>query len=119
LHESILELAGQIVSASEAEAGLLEALCLAAEESWTLRLRPGLTPEQCGGAFLCAAAFTAAAGLAATRDSGGVSFKAGDVSVTEASGGGGSSARALREQAEQMMAPYTAADDFAFRGVRS
>jgi len=114
-----MALAGQIVSATEAEAGLLEALCAAAEEFWARRLRDGLTPEQCGGAFLCAAAFTAAAGIAATRDGGGVSFKAGDVSVSEASGGGGSAACALREQAEGLMAPYAAADDFAFRGVRS
>lgn len=114
-----MELAGQVVSATEEEAGVLEALCVAAEDYWTRRLRPELTPEQCGGAFLCAAAFTAAAGIAATRNGGGVSFTAGDVSVSQPSGTADGSAKALREQAERLMTPYAAADDFAFRGVRS
>jgi len=113
-----MALAGRIASATEEEAGLLETLCAAAEDAWARRLRPGLTPEQCGGAFLCAAAFTAAAGIAATRDGGGVSFKAGDVSVSQPAGSAGSAARDLREQAERLMTPYAAADDFAFRGVR-
>lgn len=118
--ETILELARTVSGAGEAETALLEALCQAAEAEWTGRLREGMAAEDCGTAFPCAAAFTAAANLAAGRGGDAVaSFKAGDVSV-EGRGGADSAAlaEALRNTAERLMAPYTQAADFAFRRVR-
>ena len=67
MHETILELARTVSGAGEAETALLEALCQAAEAAWTGRLREGVAAEDCGTAFPCAAAFTAAADLAAGR----------------------------------------------------
>ena len=60
--ERILELA---LAAGGGDRALLEPLCNAAVRAWTARLREGLTAEDCGEAFPCAAAFTAAADLAA------------------------------------------------------
>ena len=118
--ETILELARTVSGAGEAETALLEALCQAAETEWTSRLREGVTAADCGAAFPCAAAFTAASNLAAGRGSVAVaSFQAGDVSV-EGLGGADSAAlaEALRNTAERLMAPYAQAADFSFRRVR-
>ena len=43
----------------------LEALCQAAETELTRRLRPGVSPEDCGSAFVLACAWMALAGLTA------------------------------------------------------
>lgn len=120
MHETILELARTVSGASETETALLEALCQAAEMAWTGRLREGVAAEDCGTAFPCAAAFTAAADLAAGRSGDTVAaFKAGDVSV-ESRGGADSAALAetLRQTAERLMAPYAWPADFSFRRVR-
>ena len=67
--ETVLTLARELSGAGEAEEALLELLCQAAEQQWEKRLRPGLTAEDCGKAFPCAVAFTAACpcGSAARR----------------------------------------------------
>ena len=65
--ETALTLARELSGAGEAEEALLELLCQAAEQQWEKRLRPGMTTEDCGKAFPCAVAFTAAADLAAAR----------------------------------------------------
>ena len=68
--ETALTLARELSGAGEAEEALLELLCQAAEQQWEKRLRPGMTTEDCGKAFPCAVAFTAAAcpcGSAARR----------------------------------------------------
>ena len=86
------------------------------------RLRQGVTPEACGSAFACAGACLACAALyeTDTAGSGGVSFRAGDVSVTASAGGESTaSTKALRELAERMMAPYLDDGGFCFRGVRA
>nr|WP_326126352.1 hypothetical protein [uncultured Oscillibacter sp.] len=118
--EEILMLARAVSGAGEAEQPLLEPLCRAARRRWEARLRPGLTPEDCGAAFVCAAAFTAAADLAAGRGGGGVSaFTAGDISVKgRGTAESAALARGLRETAEGLMAPYAKEDGFCFRGVR-
>lgn len=114
--ETILELARTVSGAGKEEAALLEALCRAAEAAWTGRLREGVTPADCGSAFPCAAAFSAAADLAAGRGAGAVAaFTAGDVSV-ESRGSDGTAA--LRQAAERLMAPYATAADLSFRRVR-
>ena len=82
MREEILTLARIVSGAGEAEEALLESLCQAARLRWEGRLRQGLTPEDCGRAFACAAAFTAAADLTAGRGGGAVSaFTAGDLSI--------------------------------------
>ena len=120
MHEAILKLASAIARPSEEEAGLLEALCTAAEAETAGRLREDVRQEDCGSAFLCAAALLAAAGLLPCRESAGVEqFSAGDVSLRL----GGSEelcqvSAALRRQAAAVMAPYWQDDGFAFLGVR-
>lgn len=116
-HERILQIASSIAQAGEEEYPLLEALCTAAEERLTGRLRTGLRPEQCADVFCCAAAMLAAADMLVCRGGGDVEqFRAGDVSVRV--GGAGEAAAALRRQAACLMAPYWDDDSFAFLGVR-
>lgn len=118
--EKILELALAVSGAGEEERGLLEALCAAAERAWRGRLRQGVTEEDCGEAFSCAAALTAAADLAAGQGGGVAAFTAGAISV-KGLGGAESAARAaaLRATAERLMAPYVHSGEFCFRGVRA
>ena len=121
MSKTILELAQAISGAGEAEQELLELLCGAAEQAWTKRLRAGLTEEDCGAAFRCAAAFTAAADLAAGRCGGShvASFTAGEISVKAQDAGESTrTAAELRQAAERLMAPYTDAGDICLRGVR-
>lgn len=119
LQETVLTLARAVSGAGEQDEVLLETLCRAAEAYWRGRLRQGVTAEDCGEAFPCAAAFTAAADLAVGQDGGIESFTAGSVSVK---GGGGESAarraESLRRSAEERMAPFAEPGDFAFQGVR-
>ena len=118
--DTILTLAKVLTAAGEDEEPLLEALCQAAEQQWERRLRPGVTAEDCGEAFPCAAAFTAAADLAAARGGGQVSgFTAGSVSVQARSPAeAGAQAAELRRTAWRLMAPFAVPGDFAFQGVR-
>ena len=121
MSKTILELAQAISGAGEAEQELLELLCGAAEQAWTKRLRDGLTEEDCGAAFRCAAAFTAAADLAAVRCGGShvASFTAGEISVKAQDAGESiRTAAELRQAAERLMAPYADAGDVCLRGVR-
>ena len=119
LQETVLTLARAVSGAGEQDEVLLETLCRAAEAYWRGRLRQGVTAEDCGEAFPCAAAFTAAADLAAGQDGGIESFTAGSVSV-KGSGGESAARRAesLRRSAEERMAPFAEPGDFAFQGVR-
>lgn len=118
--ETALTLARELSGAGEAEEALLELLCQAAEQQWEKRLRPGMTTEDCGKAFPCAVAFTAAADLAAARGGEGVSgFTAGSVSVQARSPAeAGTQAAELRCTAWRLMAPFAVPGDFAFQGVR-
>lgn len=117
MHEAIFELAKALTQPAQAELPLLEALCAAAGAELAGRLREGLTPEDCGDAFRCAAALLAAAGLLPGREAGEAEqFSAGEVSLR--TGDGGQAASALRRQAEALMAPYWQDDGFAFLGVR-
>ena len=113
--EEILMLARAVSGAGDAESPLLEPLCQAAQRRWESRLRPGLTPEDCREAFVCAAAF-----MAAGRGGGAVSaFTAGEVSVKgRGAAESAALARGLRETAERLMAPYAGEESFCFRGVR-
>ena len=81
MEQTIQKLAETVSGAGEDEAALLEALCGAAIRRWRGRLREGLTAEDCGTAFHCAAAFTAAADLLSGGGDSAASFTAGQVSV--------------------------------------
>ena len=82
-------------------------------ESW---LRPGVTVEDCGGAFPIAAAWMVLGTLYGSSDSGQVeSFSAGDLTIKT---GTHSRGQELEEQARRLMAPYCRETGFAFQGVK-
>ena len=120
VHEQVLSLSQTITGAADTEKPLLESLCSAAEQKWLARLREDVKMSGCTDSLVCAAAFSAAAGLLSARRGGETvsSFTAGNVAInlTDAAE---KASRALRNQAERLMAPYTCAGEFAFRGVRT
>lgn len=117
MRERILQLALTAAGGGETERALLEPLCAAAEAAWAARLRDGAQPEECGEAFLCAAAFTAAADLAEGSQSVS-SFSAGDISVNLGSGAERAGrAEALRQAAERLMEPFVQAKGLWAQGV--
>lgn len=121
MHEEIVKLAQTVSGAGEGEAELLDLLCGAAEQAWTRQLRPEVTAKDCGGALMCAAAFTAAADLAAARSGGGsvTSFTAGEVSIqTRAAAESAAQGEELREAARRLMLPYIREDAVVLMGVR-
>lgn len=120
LSEKILALALSISGVNmenNAECELLKSLCESAETAWTSRLRSDISPETCGGAFLCAVAFTAVAHLAASRSNQNIaSFTAGNLSIqTQSSSENAAMKNGLRLSAEELMAPFTTPSDFCFR----
>lgn len=100
------------MGANEGDENLLVPLCQTAMDDLSLRLRAGVTAEDCSPAFEIAAAWLALDHLEAA---GGVvsAFSAGDVSFSV--GGDGPN---LRQRAERLMAPYVTEKGFAFAGVR-
>lgn len=106
-----LMLAGVLEPDREA---LLRLLCTAASADLEGRLRQGVRPEDCEEAFVAAASLYALASLAQTDEASNcAAFTVGEVTVRP---GDGSAARCLREQAERIIAPYSA-DRFTFLGV--
>lgn len=121
MQEEILKTAQDISHANEAEQALLIKLCEVETAVWTKRLRIGVTPVDCGDAFVCAAAFYAVADWMEQRVGGSypTSFKAGEVSVKEKSVAElAQAAQLLRSQADAFMAPYQQDDRFYFSGVQ-
>lgn len=114
-----MELARTVIG-GQTDEELLRVLCGLATERWRLRLRPEVTAEDCGDAFCCAAAYTAAADLAVSRGGEGLeSFTAGAVSVRMGTAAErGEAGLALRQAAERLMAPYVEPGDVSFKGVR-
>ena len=110
-----------LTGAAEDRQMLLTALCTAARQRWQARLREGVAAEDCGQAFVCAAAFSAAADFL-TGEGGSAaasSFSAGEISVSTSSAADRSAcAQALRDTAEELMAPYAQPGNFSFRSVR-
>lgn len=96
----------------------LEALCRIAAEEMTGRLREGVTPEDCGPAFVLGCAWVALAGLAGGQYGGGTQFTAGSVTIREADcGQNRERSAALRLQGETVLGPYLKDWGFLFRGV--
>ena len=121
MEEMVFALAGSVAGTETEAQELLERLCEAAIAMWKGRLAEGVTAEDCGTTFVCAAAFTAAADFCVARQGSSVaSFAAGEISVkTRAGAETAAMAEELRQAAERMMAPYTGCSGgFAFLGVK-
>ncbi len=116
MDEKTMRYARALVEPTEAEEELLAALCAAASAELTRRLRPGLAPADCGDAFPCAAAYTAAACFLPAR-AGTDEFTAGDVSLKPSSSFS-QTLPVLMDKAESLIAPYVSDSGFAFLGVR-
>ena len=94
---------------------VLQALCRAAVNSLSARLRPNLSPEDCKADFIAAASLYALSALETTADVDlAAEFRAGDLTVKR--GGSSAASQCLYTQAELMIAPYLE-DRFAFLGV--
>ena len=121
MDQEILDMTVILTDEAEDRQMLLTALCTAARQRWQARLREGVTVEDCGQAFVCAAAFSAAADFL-TGEGGSAaasSFSAGEISVSTSSAADRSAcAQALRDTAEELMAPYAQSGSFSFRSVR-
>ena len=97
------------------QAELLKVLCRAAASSLEARLKEGITPESCKGAFVAAASLFALAALNEAGKTGGLEeFRAGDLTVKRS--GMDTSSRCLQRQAELIIQPFLK-DCFAFLGV--
>lgn len=119
--DEILTIAGELSKATEDEANVLKMLCAASCAEVEGRLREGVVKEDCEGAFICAAAWLAAAALQSVRTGGDElsSLRAGDLSVSVKSQAEcGAQYERLRRQAWDLMAPYIKDSGFCFCGVR-
>ena len=114
MEEEILALAKRLGGAGCDETALA-ALCDAAQAELAGRLREGVSPADCGGAFPLAAAWLALANLY-TGEAGVEQFSAGDLTIRQ--GDGAARGAALRLQAEQVMKPWLRDDSFLFLGVK-
>ncbi len=114
VYAQALLLAGDL---EEKQARLLEILCSAATAALTVRLRDGITPEDCKADFIAAASLYALASLGdADQETGVEEFRAGDLTVRQASGHRDAASRCLQRQADMMILPYLK-DRFSFLGV--
>ena len=109
-----LRLTGEL---EEKEQELLRILCTAASSALALRLKEGLTPQDCAQDFIAASSLYAVAAMEEAREEAGVEeFKAGDLSLKTGSTKQEGAAKALFRQAELLVKPYLA-DSFSFVGV--
>lgn len=107
-----LVLAGELEPRQEA---LLKLLCRSAENALSMRLRQGLSPEDCKADFISAAGLYALSAMSGTDEMDRLEqITAGDITLKRA--GGDVASNCLRYQAELMIAPYLASG-FTFRGV--
>lgn len=112
--EEIYNTAREICGTEEGN-GLIERLCVAAYSEFSRRLKDGVKIEDCKDCFETACALFAAAMYSETISAGETSYTAGQVSVSLPEG---ISVKALKTQAESMIAPYIADSGFEFIGVR-
>lgn len=113
LTDRIMALAETLGKVEESDG--LRILCEAAQTELGGLLKEEITPEDCGEAFVLAAAWLALAGLEVSDD-GVESFTAGEVSIRKKDGS--LRQKALRLQALQVIKPYARDEGFVFRGVR-
>ena len=114
MSEDVVKLAVFLGGAEESEA--LEKLCALAAEELESQLRPGITAEDCGEAFVLAAAWLALAAQVEAGSDDVTAFTAGDVSLRRETGS--ARAGALRRRAGEIMRPYCRDQGFDFRSVR-
>lgn len=107
--EQVLELARSLAPKEQAQEPMLECLCRAACRRLDMRLKEGVSPEECGETYLAAAVWLALSGMDAAD--GVKKFSAGDLTVEKESGG------KLEEKAWALMKHYLRDDGFVFRGV--
>ena len=112
--EQVMELVQALGGVGQNEE-TLRTLCAAACRTLDRRLRDGLTPEDCKGAYPLAAAWLALAWLRGSQGMDGVTaLSAGDISVKREGSGG---SEKLVRQALALMAPYLRDEEFVFQGV--
>ena len=118
--EEILAIAADMAKTTPSEADTLARLCAAAREDLKRRLRPELSEEDCGGAFVCAAAWLAAAAMESTRSGEELSsLRAGDMQIVPRTERERRERyERLRRQAWDLMSPYIRDSAFCFCGVR-
>lgn len=106
------------MGAGEDQEELLLPLIEATQAALALRLKDGVSPEDCGQAFSLAVAMMAMEGLEETAGSDREisSFTAGEVTVHRETENGPEKRRSAR--AERLMAPWLKDGSFCFRGVR-
>ena len=113
--EQVMELVQALAGAGQDE-DVLRMLCANACRALDRRMKDGLSPEDCEGAYPLAAAWLAMDWLRSARGLEGVTaLSAGDISVRREGGGDSGS---LSQKAFELMAPYFRDEGFAFRGVR-
>ena len=112
VYAQALLLAGEL---EQRQSQLLQVLCSAAAASLAARLRDGITPEDCKADFIAAASLYALASLGEVQETSVEEFRAGDLTVKKGNTIKGVS-QGLRNQADQVIAPYLA-DVFCFAGV--
>lgn len=112
--EQVMELVQALGGAGQDET-VLRTLCASACRVLDRRLRDGLTPEDCQGAYPLAAAWLALDWMRGTQGLEGVTaLSAGDISIRrEGTVDGGK----LSGRAMELMAPFLKDDGFVFRGV--
>ena len=114
VYAQALLLAGDL---EEQQAKLLEVLCSAATSSLTVRLREGITPEDCKADFIAAASLYALASLNDAEETVQVEeFRAGDLTVRQSKSGRDAASNCLQRQADMLILPYLK-DRFSFLGV--
>lgn len=94
---------------------VLYSLCKAAAAELQLRLRKGVTPEDCYEAFVCAAAYLALSRFPSAAGEDVSAFEAGAIKITKADAA--QRAQRLAAAAEQLLSAYVVSSDFAFRRV--
>lgn len=110
--DEIISLAASLCGMETADA-ILVALCEAAHDCLSLRLKEGVSPQDCGRAFPIAAAAIAAKGRREGLESGNVSsFTAGSVSLSVTQEGDRFTSAALG-----LLEPWLRDSNFGFRRV--
>ncbi len=113
--EQVMALVQALAGAGQ-DGDVLRMLCANACRTLDRRLKDGLDPEDCHGAYPLAAAWLAMDWLRCGQGLEGVTaLSAGDISVRREGGGDGES---LSRKAFELMTPYFRDEGFVFRGVR-
>ena len=114
VYAQALLLAGEL---EEQRSQLLQMLCNAATASLEVRLRDGISVEDCKADFVAAASLYALASLGSVEESALVEeFRAGDLTVRQNRQNRDAASNCLRRQADLLILPYLR-DRFSFQGV--